>query len=138
MYSSFTLCHTLIRLTFVFLLKTWHRKSIDHCINQWKSKYVERISSTLIDKFHRKHILFHVFSQTVDNQKEKEIKKLKSEKPKEGREKTLLWELGFDPGACSGKKKLKSKKQTTTGKQLFCQNQVLILGSVRPVNFYEF
>ena len=37
---------------------------------------------------------------------------MKSKKPKEGREATLLSEPGFDPGTCPGKKikKLKGKK----------------------------
>ena len=100
---------------------------------------MERISSTLIDKFHSKNILFHAFSQTVDKQKiGKKIKKLKSKKPKEGRQATVLLEPGFNPVTYPRKKKLNSKKTKMAGKRLFCQSQVSILGPVRPMNFYEF
>ena len=48
---------------------------------------------------------FTLFLKLLANRnREKKIKKLKSEKPKEGREATLLSELGFDPGNCLGKK----------------------------------
>ena len=60
-------------------------------------------------------------------------KELKSEKPKDGREATVLSEPSFDPRTYPGKKikKLKSKKQRRVEKQLFCQSQVLIMGPVR-------
>ena len=107
------MCNNIDKINFCFLLKILHRKGIDHSINQWKSKYVSRISSTLIDKFDSKPILFHIFPQAVDKRKQgRKIKKLKSEKPKEDRETTLLPEPGFDLGTCPGNKikKWKSKK----------------------------
>ena len=63
------MCDNVDKINFCFLLKTLHRKGIDHSINQWKSKYVKRISSTLIGKFYSKPILFHAFPQAVDKQK---------------------------------------------------------------------
>ena len=63
------MCDNVDKINFYFLLKTLYRKGIDHNINQWKSKYVERISSTLIRKFYSKLILFHAFSQVLGKQK---------------------------------------------------------------------
>jgi len=63
------MCDNVDKINFCFSLKTLHRKGVDRSINEWKNKYVERISSTLIGKFHSKHILFHAFPQVVDKQK---------------------------------------------------------------------
>ena len=108
------MCDNVAKINLFFLLKTLHRKGTNERVSMWREL---NVSSTFIGKFHIKHILFHAFLQTVDKQKYGEkIKKLKSEKPKEGREATLLSESGFDLGNCLGKK-IKIEEQKNKGGQ---------------------
>ena len=79
---------------------------------------MERISSTLIGKFHNKLILFHAFPQVVDKQKWKKKLKIEKRKIKGGQKNNSSIRARFRSRDLSGKKKIKLKsKKTKEGRE---------------------
>ena len=83
---------------------------INERVSMWKELVQPLLASFIINLSY-----FTLFLKLQTNRNKK--KKLKSEKPKEGREATLLSQLGFDPMTCSERKNKKIEEQKNKGGQ---------------------